>query len=81
MFTSKQFRNFVHSKSVDSVFSDCVFEITRANSVQVSFSILEISSKKCVAHLKINFALLAHKRERFFAKVSANCLLRHNCFC
>ena len=30
---------------------------------------------------KIKLASLAHERERSFAKVSANRLLRHNCFC
>ena len=54
MFISKQFRNFVHSKSVYSVFRDCIFEVTRANSVQISFSILQISPKNCVAHSKLN---------------------------
>ena len=55
MFISKQFRNFVHSKSVYSVFRDCIFEVTRVNSVQISFSILKISPKKCVAHLKLGW--------------------------
>ena len=55
MFINKQFRNFVHSKSVYSVFRDCIFEVTRVNSVQISFSILEISPKKCVAHLKLDW--------------------------
>ena len=54
MFINKQFRNFVHSKSVYFVFRDCIFEVTRVNSVQISFSILETLSKKCVAHLKLN---------------------------
>ena len=31
MFISKQFRNFVHNKSVYAVFRYCIFEVTRAN--------------------------------------------------
>ena len=54
MFISKQFRNFVHSKSLKSVFCNCFFEITHANSIQSSFSILKILPKKCVAHLYLN---------------------------
>ena len=50
MFISKQFRNFVRSKSV---LHDCIFEVTRAHSIQIS-SILEISSKKFVAHQKLD---------------------------
>ena len=54
VITNKQFKTFVHSKSVYSVLCDCIFEVTRANSVQISFFILEISPKKCIAHLKLN---------------------------
>ena len=54
MFISKQFRTFVQSKSVYTVLCDCIFEVIRANSVQISFSILEILPKKYVAHLKLN---------------------------
>ena len=76
MFLSKQFRNFVHSKSVYTVFRDCIFEVIRANSVQISFSTLKFLRKvRCTSTIKL--ALLALEHERFFAKVSANRLLRH----
>ena len=58
MFISKEFRNFLQNKSVCLVFRDCIFEVTRANSIQILFSILEISPK-CVAQLKLN---LLHSR-------------------
>ena len=77
MLISKQFRNFVHS-----VFRDCIFEVARANSGHISLAILKIWPKKCVAHLTLN--LLRSRmieRERFFSKMSENCLFRHKCFC
>ena len=55
MFTSKQIRNFAYGKSVYCVFRDYIFEETHANSVQISFSILEFSPKKSVAYPKLNF--------------------------
>ena len=82
MFISKQFKNFVHSKAVLSIFCNCIFEGTRAKSMQISFSILEISLKKCVAYQKLNLLCsLAHEHERSFVKVSAIGFLRHDCFC
>ena len=65
MFISKQFKNFVHSKSVYSVFHDCIFEVTCANSIQTYFSILEISPRKCVAHLKLNLLRLRMNAKDF----------------
>ena len=50
---------------VESVFRDCSFEITRAK-------------MRCTS--KIKLASLAHERERFFAEVSANRLLRYSYF-
>ena len=54
MFINKQFRNFIQSKAVKSVFRVCTFEVTHANSIQISFSIVEILPKKFVAHQKLN---------------------------
>ena len=51
MFINKQFRNFALSKSV---FRYCIFEVARVNSINISFSIMKILSKKCVANLKLN---------------------------
>ena len=56
MFLSKQFRNFAHSKAVYSVFCDCIFEATHANSLQISYSILEILPKKVCCISKMCFA-------------------------
>ena len=53
MFICKQLKNFVYIKSVYSAFDDCIFKVTHANSIQISFPIFEISLK-CVAHLKGN---------------------------
>ena len=75
MFLSKQFRNFVHSKSVCLVFRDCIFEVTRANSMQISFPIFEISPKKCVAHLKLNLLCLLMNVKDFSLKC------RHIVYC
>ena len=74
MFVSKHFRNFVHSRAVSSLLHGCIFEVAPANLLQISFSLLNISSKKCVAHQKLNLlcSRLAHEREKFFAKLSAN---------
>ena len=81
MFLSKQFRNFVQSKAVSSIFRDCTFETTRANSIQISFSIVEILPKKFVAHQKLSLLRLHMNAKDFSAKeVAANRLLRHNCF-
>ena len=52
MFISKQFRNFVQSK--ESVFRDCTIEVIPANSIQISFSIVEILPKEFVAHQELN---------------------------
>ena len=54
MLISKQFKNFDRSKAVLFVFRDCIFEETRANLIQISFSIFEIFPKKLVAHLQLN---------------------------
>ena len=67
MFIRKQFKNFDRSNSV-YFFRDCVFEVTRANSIQITFSILEISTEEVHCTSKIKLALLAHERERFLAK-------------
>ena len=69
MFVCKQVKSFVHSKSVYSVFRDCIYEVTRANSTQISFSIPEISPKKCVAHLKLNL-LCSRMNAKDFSLIS-----------
>ena len=51
MFVSKQSRNIC---SLRISLSRSQFEVTRTNCTQVSFSILEILPKNCVAHLNLN---------------------------
>ena len=55
MLISKQLKSFVHSKALQSVFRDSIFEVSHPKSTQISVSILEISSKNCAAHQKLNF--------------------------
>ena len=68
MFISKQFRNFAHRKSVELVFSNCIFEIKRANSIQISFCILEILPKKLVARLKLYLLRLRMNAKNYSLK-------------
>ena len=70
MFLSKQFRNFVYSKTVQSVFCDCIFQVPCANLTQISLFVLEILSKKFVTQQQINL----------FRSRLAHYILRHNCF-
>ena len=48
--------------------------------MQIFFPILEISPKKCVAHLKL-YLFCSCMNARDFCEVSANTLIRHKCFC
>ena len=51
--------------------------------MRIQYRFLFLLLKFCLKRLLhiINQTSLAHERKRFFAKVSANCLLRQSCFC
>ena len=51
--TDKQFRNFVHSKAVLLVLWGCIFKVTCANSIEISFFYSWNFTKDVIAHLKL----------------------------
>ena len=79
MFVSKQFRNFVQiEKQFNQFLAMAVLKKHMRIQYRFLFLFLKFSKEMCCTS-KIKFASLAHERERFFAKVSANRLLRHYC--